>query len=56
MVVIFVANRITASDITDTTMRGLGIGVLAGVSGNIIKNVNRLYPSKRKRRKKKRKR
>ena len=43
--------------ITDTTMRGLHIGVLAGVSGGIMKNINRMFgrkPSRRKRSKKKR--
>ena len=46
---------VTISDITDTTMRGLDIGVLAGVSGGVLRSVGCLYPT-RKRRRKKRKR
>ena len=41
--------------ITDTTMRGLHIGVLAGVSGGILKNMDRMFGKtlyKRKRKKK----
>ena len=47
----------TTDKITDTTMRGLQIGVLAGVSDGIMKNINRMFgkkPSRRKRSKKKR--
>ena len=33
--------------ITDTTLRGLGIGVLAGVSGSVLRSVGRLYPTRR---------
>ena len=47
---------VTISDITDTTMRGLGIGVLAGVSGGVLRSMDKLYPTKRKRRRKKGKR
>ena len=43
---------VTISNITDTTMRGLGIGVLAGVSGNVLKSMSFLHPTKRKRRRK----
>ena len=40
--------------ISDTVFRGLGIGVLAGVSGGVLRSMDKLYPAKRKRRRKKR--
>jgi len=42
--------------ITDTTLRGLNIGVLAGVSSGVMKNINKLFggTTKKKRRKKRR--
>ena len=43
--------------ITDTTMRGLNIGVLAGVTGGIMKNMNNIFgQTTRRKRRKKRKR
>lgn len=47
---------VTINDITSTTLRGLGIGVLAGVSSNVLKNVGCLYPTSRKRKKRYKKR
>jgi hypothetical protein len=42
--------------ITSTTMLGLNIGVLAGVSGRVMKSINKMFggTTKRKRRKSKR--
>ena len=46
------------SDITDTTLRGLGIGVLAGVSGGIMRSMNKAFgwtkPRKKRSKRKKR--
>ena len=41
--------------ITDTTLRGLGIGVLAGVSGGVLRSMDKLYPVKRKHKRKRKK-
>ena len=46
--------------IKDTTMQGLSIGVFAGVSGGLMKNINKMFKyntktTKRKKRRKKRK-
>jgi hypothetical protein len=42
--------------ITGTTLMGLNIGVLAGVSGGVIKNINKLFggTTKKRRRTKRR--
>jgi len=42
--------------ITDTTLMGLNIGVLAGVSGKVMKNIDKLFggTTKKRRRKKRR--
>ena len=44
--------------ITDTTMLGLNIGVLAGVSGSVMRNINKMFGGtvRRKKNSKKRKR
>jgi len=44
----------TIGDISSTVFRGLNIGVLAGVSGGVLRSMDRAFYSPRRRRKKRR--